>query len=279
MPKNRKLAVRIVSSIACVLFFVTCFSFSGNCVTYETSSNYDSSIFHQRLLDTALTGNPRVDLINIALSQYGYSEGNNNWQLSGMEIGIGNHTEYGRWYGVQSMWCAMFVSWCAAQANIPDMVIPSHAYTVSGVLWFMDNTKVHSREEVEEGSYIPQAGDIIYFRSDRNESLVNHVGIVLGFFDGYLYTIEGNINFDPYCTDGGQVLLRNRHISDPYIRYFCCPKYNSDETHTISTFFPKSSERPVAAEAEITVSPPADNTVDTPDSVSTSEKSQYHFIP
>ena len=58
------------------------------------------------------TGNMRDDIIGVALTQVGYSEGSNNY------------TKYGVWYGLSnSPWCGMFVSWCANEAGIPNSVL------------------------------------------------------------------------------------------------------------------------------------------------------------
>ncbi len=279
MNRRRRL-LRCLCMIICILFSVCAIAAPASAVTYHTSSDYDSSIYYERLCDVELTGDPRVDLINVALSQFGYSESSHYWQLDGMNIGIGNYTEYGNWYGVQSLWCAMFVSWCAHNAGIPENVIPSHAYTPSGILWFMDRDQVYTRAEVEQGIYTPQAGDLIYFKSDRNQNIVNHVGIVLGYFNEYVYTIEGNINFDPNCTDGGQVLLRSRHISDVNVRYFCCPNYSSDVTHEIGSFYPAYTPPVPQEPAEIDLTD-TDYIAVTQDSSSdaSSQRPQYRFIP
>ena len=54
----------------------------------------------------------RDDIIGVALTQVGYTEGSNNY------------TKYGVWYGMpNSPWCGMFVSWCANQAGIPTSVL------------------------------------------------------------------------------------------------------------------------------------------------------------
>lgn len=274
-----RIALRILIISLCLFLTLSTLTLSGAGVTYNTTSNFTNGVFYQRLQDTVLTGDQRVDIVNIALSQYGYAEGNNNWELSGMKEGIGNYTEYGNWYGIQSMWCAMFVSWCAQYANVPQNVVPSHAYTPSGVLWYLERNLVYNRAQVENGEYVPQAGDIIYFRSDRNTSIVNHVGIVLGYFDGYIYTIEGNVNSDPNCTDGGQVLVRSRHISDTFIRYFCVPKYNSDVTHEINHFFPDVESRPTPEDEQLDFGETGEEMLDVPVDNTASDRAQFNFIP
>lgn len=67
----------------------------------------------------------RDDIVDIALSQLGYTEGPNN------------DTIYGDWYGLPNQpWCAMFVSWCADQANIPQDIIEPFASCTTGYRWF-----------------------------------------------------------------------------------------------------------------------------------------------
>ena len=58
------------------------------------------------------TGNQRQDLIGVALTQIGYTEGTNN------------KTKYGAWAATPNQpWCANFVSWCIAQAELPTEVV------------------------------------------------------------------------------------------------------------------------------------------------------------
>ena len=55
----------------------------------------------------SITGNQRRDLINVGLTQIGFTEGPNN------------RTKYGSWYSTPNQpWCATFVSWCIAQAQL-----------------------------------------------------------------------------------------------------------------------------------------------------------------
>ena len=199
------------------------------------SESYASGIFCRRLHNVTLSGDPRTDLVNVAMSQIGYCEGNSKNQISGCQPGTKNYTEYGLWYNnlqdepggyEKAAWCAMFVSWCARQAGISQERILYHAYTVYGVNWFLEQDRAYTRQQVADGEYIPQPGDIVYFKSKRNGDKVNHVGIVVKYEDGVLYAVEGNTNDTAYSTTGGQVCLKSYKISDTFIRYFCCPDYD-----------------------------------------------------
>ena len=280
MHRIQKKFLRTAAAVLCCVFLCSVFCPNVMALSYSTNSNYNGTVFHQRLVAVELTGDPRVDIVNVALSQYGYCESNSSKDLSGMNPGLDNYTEYGKWYGVQSLWCAMFASWCAAQAGISQDVIPSHAFTPAGVMWFMDRGQSYTRTQVEQGVYTPRAGDLVYFKSATNNNIVNHVAIVIGYYDGYVYTVEGNVNFDPTCTDGGQVLMRCRHISDTIFRYFCVPAYDSDTEHAVSTFFPAENEPSISEEVLL-----PENTGTTPTISQSagaegfSEKPQYSFIP
>lgn len=226
----------IVRGFAVLLFLVVAFVVAFPIHSAETkySIEYSQGIFCRRLNNVKLTGDQRTDIVNVAMSQIGYTEGDNKNQISGHYAGTKNYTEYGLWYNnlqeepggyERAMWCASFASWCAYQADIPADTVYYHAYTVYGVNWFAARDLAYTRQQVEDGLYTPQPGDIVYFKSNRNGDKVNHVGIVVRYSDGILYAVEGNTNDTAYSTNGGQVCLKSYEISDTFIRYICCPTY------------------------------------------------------
>lgn len=95
---------------------------------------------------------------------------------------------YWLWYGFNSRveWCACFVSWCASQCGyIESGIFPKFASCAEGVAWFS------TRGQFRDGSYLPAAGDLIFFDWD-NDGSVDHVGIVESVSEGNVNTIEGN---------------------------------------------------------------------------------------
>ena len=196
-------------------------------LTYNGSSSYKSGKYYTNLTNVTLTGDQRTDLVNVAKSQIGYQEGSSSSYLSGTVKGNGNYTEYGRWYGLQDMWCAMFVSWCAHVAGIPTSVVPSHSYTPTGLNWFKNKGQAYSRATVAAGGYTPQPGDIIYFKSSRNQNITNHIGIVTSYSGGTVYTIEGNTSSATISTNGGAVCAKSYSITNTYIVYICKPAFTS----------------------------------------------------
>lgn len=115
------------------------------------------------------TGNQAI--VHVALSQ----EGN------------GGDT-YWSWYGFSSRvsWCACFVSWCGEQCGyLENGVMPKFSLCSDGVKWFQD------KGQFQDGSYVPAAGDIIFF-DWGNDGSIDHVGIVESVKKGTVNTIEGN---------------------------------------------------------------------------------------
>ncbi len=99
-----------------------------------------------------------------------------------------DNDEYWSWYGFDSRveWCACFVSWCAEQCGyLESGVIPKFSLCSDGVDWF------HARGQFQDASYVPAAGDIIFFDWE-NDGTIDHVGIVESVTNGVVNTIEGN---------------------------------------------------------------------------------------
>ena len=221
---------RIVSMtlalIMALSMLATVFAVDSAALTYNGSASFKSGKYYTQLTRVNLTGNQRNDIVAVAESQIGYREGNSSSQLSGTYNGTGNYTEYGRWYGLQSLWCAMYVSWAAAVAGVSTNVVPKHSYTVSGLNFFKNQGRAYSRAQVAAGQYTPQRGDIVYFKGSRNTAATNHVGIVTGYSNGTLHTVEGNTSSTSYASNGGVVAPHTYAISNTYIVYICKPAYS-----------------------------------------------------
>lgn len=95
---------------------------------------------------------------------------------------------YWRWYGFGSRvsWCACFVSWCGEQCGyIESGAMPKFSLCSDGAKWFQ------SKGQFKDGSYVPAAGDIIFFDWEDDGS-IDHVGIVESVGKGNVNTVEGN---------------------------------------------------------------------------------------
>lgn len=112
------------------------------------------------------------------------------------QIGTVGGEKYNRWYygntsNDNASWCASFVSWCAAKANINPPIIPKSSSVAAMQAAF--GSRFHSSAA---GNYVPVAGDIIFFNP-------SHVGIVVSYNASTqrVNTIEGN-----FLTNGKHVV-------------------------------------------------------------------------
>ncbi len=108
--------------------------------------------------------------VSVAAGEIGYRETGNNIN------------KYGAWAGNNGVaWCAYFVSWCAYQAGVSNL-IPKNG-SVSGMMnYFKKKGKFKSA-----GSYIPKAGDLMIQKNNAS-----HMGIVESATKSSVKTIEGN---------------------------------------------------------------------------------------
>lgn len=98
----------------------------------------------------------------------------------------------GKFQGGTNLWCAGFVSEVAKEAGISG--IPYTASVQGMYNHFSNNGRL---------SQVPSVGAIVMYDWKNTNGTFNHVGIVTGWDDNYIYTIEGN-------TSGGVVAERKR---------------------------------------------------------------------
>ena len=155
---------------------------------YLFSEGYMSSPYYERLIAVQLTGVQRTDLVNVALSQVGYHEGELGDYTGSDPDSEGNCTEYNlNYYGWEAAgdnyaWCAVFFTWCARNARISRDII--HTYNRASASPFgLIYVQFAFRE--------PLPGDVAFV--DNNEwKDPDHVAIVYRADDEYIYTVEGN---------------------------------------------------------------------------------------
>ena len=87
-------------------------------------------------------------------------------------------------------------------------MIPKFSACTDGAAWF------ESRGQFRDGSYVPVAGDLIFF-DWGNDGRIDHVGIVENVTDGRVNTIEGN--------SGDRCARRNYVIGDGRIYGYGIP--------------------------------------------------------
>lgn len=139
-----------------------------------------------------------------------------------------NHRPLARGYKVKhtDAWCATFVSACAIKCGYTD-IIPTECGCDEMIKLFK---KLNSW--VENDSYIPKPGDIIFYDWQDNGigdniGAADHVGIVENVINNVIVVIEGNKN--------NAVERREIQINGRYIRGFGVPKYTSDAVTELTT--------------------------------------------
>ena len=181
MIKSRiKSAIAVALTV--VLAVVPMFSVNAAAknVEYSASSSYMSSSYYKALCEVELTGDQVTDICNIAKTQVGYHESGNNY------------TEYGRWYGKQSYWCNVFVSWCAYVAGVPSSVFPKLAGVGSA---YSSTFPSVGADCFKFGTKPVEAGDLLFSCTcSGSYGCIDHVGLIVDVDDQYIYTVEGNMS-------------------------------------------------------------------------------------
>jgi len=151
-----------------------------------------------------------LDVVSFARKEVGFVEGPNN------------DNKYGVWYGMNhEPYCAMFVSWCFAQAGLSSIVAAAtskgFSYCPEGLSWFQKKGQVVDK-------YAGQPGDIVFFSWSGHTA--EHVGIIVAASKDGITTVEGNTSADHKMgsqANGDGVWLRHR----PYLNVMAIvrPKY------------------------------------------------------
>lgn len=131
-----------------------------------------------------------------------------------------NKTKFGEWYELNAVaWCAIFVSWCYAQAGAMFGYVNTVGFSSKGFAHCASGFAVWARY-----GYItkdPQPGDIVLYDWQQEkpnetpaEALEDHTGIFIRWLNreaGTFEAIEGNtaVGND---SNGGEVMLRERSI-------------------------------------------------------------------
>lgn len=183
----------------------------------------------------------RISLVNVAKGELGVKEPTGDdkyikWYNSKM----------GTSFSLSTSWCAIFVSWCANAAKIPETVIQPFAackinqFKSTGAWHGPSNGKYYTASD----SYKPQTGDLIFFNwsySFANNGC-DHVGIVESYNGGdVVTTIEGNTSSSSGA-DG--VYSKSRTFSSKYIVGFASPNYDGVDDGNVVMPIPEGDSIP-----------------------------------
>lgn len=138
-----------------------------------------------------LSGNPRQDLVNTALSQIGYQESVLNFESDENEDGTYSkrgYTRYGQWAGSPYLdnWSAVFASFCLYYAGIEDAAALSN----SGAQTMMTEWENHGYF-IKGTDEAPEPGDLV-FLDKINNGRADAVAIVVSTNKNFFTAVEGN---------------------------------------------------------------------------------------
>ena len=165
------------------------------------------------------------NLVNIARTWLGCKESNGTHKQI---IDTYNaHTPLARGYKVKytDAWCATFVSACAIKIGATS-IIPTECSCNKMIELFKN-----LGEWVEDDSYIPNPGDIIFYDWDDNgkgdnKGSSDHVGIVESVDNNTITVIEGNYS--------NSVKRRYLAVNGKTIRGYGVPKYEPEKIVLVS---------------------------------------------
>jgi hypothetical protein len=218
-----KMFVRLCAALCAVVLFGVAFAAvspnrdplavtaSAAEATYQMTEEYMAGRFYKNFTEVKRTGDQRKDGNAIALSQLGYHEGDSDADFGGDSTdGVRDFVEYnvlagkfdnGQGNGVSYgyYWCASFVNWCLRQAGVDADA--SAGAEISCQRWIAACSQKGIYRS--RGSYMPEAGDMIFFRDKGSSLSSTHIGLVLYVSGGRVHTVEGNTSFtNDYSSDG-----------------------------------------------------------------------------
>ena len=122
-----------------------------------------------------------------------------------------NHTIFGAWYGVQTAWCAMFVSYCLNHSGNGKTINGAqskrgYALCSKGIAWF-------KKKKAWFPVKLAQPGDVAFFDWNHDHD-PDHTGIVVkvDLKRKRVLTIEGNTG-PKNLSNGGMVAKQWRSMS------------------------------------------------------------------
>ncbi len=178
------------------------------------------------LTDILNSSQLRSNFLSTAQNESGYLEkaSDNYLYDKTANPGYANYTKYGAYYGWNpTAWCALYVSWCAEQANLGTSRFPLMRSVVEGVSGFTNLGRYHNAS-----GYTPKAGDVFFIQT----SGTSHTGIVVSVSGTTMQTLEGNA-----LISGGtyeQVGTHYRSVSAA--TGFGNPNYCWNNNHTASSW-------------------------------------------
>ena len=168
------------------------------------SDSYRNGSYYTAYQGVNLSDKASDDIIDVALSQVGYTAGSSDTDLRGntTEEGSYSEAEYsvrgGSFGTTPGLWCSEFASWCASLAGIPENQFPkcdvSNDFIKNVVIDYYPYSDVRGANQI----FSPDRGDVILFTTTENGE-PTHTGLINSWtenLDGTITvkTVEGNVS-------------------------------------------------------------------------------------
>ena len=176
----------------------TTYSYTVRCVS-KNGSSYTSSYDNTGKSVTAVaTVSAKNDMVRVAETQLGNIGGKKFWSWAG--------------YSSRVPWCNIFITWCANELGYYQKGrMPLYWDPRDTMAWFKE------RELYKNSSYVPKAGDLVFFDEPYMDRRPYHIGLVEKYENGMVYTIEGNSD--------DSVKRRSYEHNSPHIYGYATPDY------------------------------------------------------
>ncbi len=172
---------------------------------YEVYSGFESCSYvplAESMHSRALVIPSKKCFVQIATNEIGYIGKATNSQLDSPTANPeGDYTKYTAWFGGQNgvPWCAIFVSWCANQAHIPETTIKKTADVWEMRDFFKGKNRFYNISDNSiaasfpiDTNHRPTIGDLVFIY--HNGDKYSHIGIVASVSSSSFTIIDGNWN-------------------------------------------------------------------------------------
>ncbi|MBQ3322638.1 MAG: CHAP domain-containing protein [Firmicutes bacterium] len=161
--------------------------------------------------DFSTVGYSRSAVVSTAVAWLGCKESNK----SNKPIVDLYNSNMGTKFSYTTAWCAIFVSAVAIKSGTTSIIVRgSYCPTVINVY---KNSKVSNYKYGAGASYVPKAGDVIFFDWNRN-GVPDHTGLVASVSGSTIKTIEGNYS--------DAVGYRTFSVGYKYVQGYGLPNYD-----------------------------------------------------
>ncbi len=160
-------------------------------------------------------------IIDIALNEEGYTAENGYNKFGG---------EFGNGY---TAWCNYFVVWCAKKAGISPEVITGGKTYDGNCFSYMCQLNNKGYFHVNDKSYTPRKGDLVFYNSTKSLSGATHIGLVVSAKGDMVETVEGNVTVKGKRGVGVNLRPRYSYVGSMIIIGFASPLYGDEKVEKV----------------------------------------------